>query len=242
MDKLRSVLAKVQQELKAPKGQYNKFGGYSYRSLEDINAALKPICEKHSAGYMFDDEIVPLECGGEVRWYVKATVTFWAEGCEETASATAYAREAKDRKGMDDAQVTGSASSYARKYAASALFAIDSEADPDALDNRNSGAGKRSGTQTRGKSSNARKTASEDPRRPIGKLASGEQVMKVADMLCEYANLCGKTVGEVEDALKGTKTMREAGYTGEDVSAEQAEKAVALLGSWIDKTKEKQNG
>ena len=120
------VLAEVQHELSVPKGRTNKFGGYSYRSLEDINAAAKPVCEKHRCGYVFRDEIVPLSAGDDVRWYLRATVEFFAEGCSATVTSTAMAREEDMKKGMDEAQITGLASSYARKYAACALFAIDS--------------------------------------------------------------------------------------------------------------------
>lgn len=131
MPNVREVLANVQREISVPKSHVNKFGGYSYRSLEDINAAAKPVCEKHRCGYSFNDELVAV---GD-RYYVRATAMFWAEGCEGMVTAAAWAREESEKKGMDAAQITGLASSYARKYAACALFAIDSGEEVDALDN-----------------------------------------------------------------------------------------------------------
>lgn len=131
MSKVRETLAKVQREISVPKSHVNKFGNYSYRSLEDINAAAKPICEKHRCGYAFTDELVAV---GD-RFYVRATAFFWTDGSDEMVTATAWAREEREKKGMDEAQITGLASSYARKYAACALFAIDSGEEVDALDN-----------------------------------------------------------------------------------------------------------
>lgn len=118
----------IQAELKAPKGQTNKFGGYSYRSAEDILEAVKPLLNKYDCYLTISDEIV--EVGGRV--YVKATASLHESHRHLVADVTAYAREAEVKKGMDDAQITGSASSYARKYALNGLFAIDDTKDPDA--------------------------------------------------------------------------------------------------------------
>lgn len=136
MSDVRSALALVQREVKASKGRRNEYGGYAYRSLEDINGAAKPVCERHGCLYWFTDAVVPMQCGSEVRWYVSATAHFALESGGDEIVASALAREAEHKKGMDDAQVTGLASSYARKYAACALFAIDSGEDPDQMDNR----------------------------------------------------------------------------------------------------------
>ena len=123
-------LIKIQQELKAPKSQFNSFGKFNYRSLEDILEALKPLLKKHECYLVFNDQIVNVG----VRYYVRAAVTiFNASGKEVTV--TAYAREPKERKGMDASQITGSTSSYARKYALNGLFAIDDTRDADGLDN-----------------------------------------------------------------------------------------------------------
>ena len=120
-----SKLAEIQQALKAPKNQKNSFGGYNYRSCEDILEAVKPLLD--GCALVLQDEIV--EVGGRV--YVKATAQLLG-GEDGPYEATAYAREAETKKGMDDAQITGSASSYARKYASNGLFCIDDTKDADA--------------------------------------------------------------------------------------------------------------
>lgn len=122
-----NALAKIQAELRAPKNQENKFGGYRYRSCEDILEAVKPLMVKHRAVLTISDTIE--EVGGRV--YVKATARFHAiDGC--CAEVSAYAREPESRKGMDESQITGAASSYARKYCLNGLFCIDDTKDADA--------------------------------------------------------------------------------------------------------------
>ncbi len=122
MKKLDAII----QELKAPKGKYNSFGKYNYRSCEDILEAVKPLLKKHSLSMLITDE--PIYVG---QWnYIKATVII-SDG-EETVTASASAREAETQKGMNDSQITGSASSYARKYALNGLFLIDDNQDDDA--------------------------------------------------------------------------------------------------------------
>lgn len=120
-------LMAVQAELKAPKGQRNSFGNYNYRSCEDIMEAVKPLLQKHEAALVVGDTI---ELIG-TRFYVKATAKFIdvADGTE--IENTAYAREEDSKKGMDAAQVTGAASSYARKYCLNGLFDIDDTKDAD---------------------------------------------------------------------------------------------------------------
>lgn len=119
-------LLQIQSELKAPKGQYNSFGKYKYRSCEDILEAAKPICAKYGVILTLSDELVNI---GE-RYYVKATARLMDdEGNSE--SVTAYAREEETKKGMDGSQITGTASSYARKYALNGLFLIDDTKDAD---------------------------------------------------------------------------------------------------------------
>lgn len=123
-------LSKIQGELNAPKNQYNSFGKYKYRNVEDIQAALKPYIKELNVSVTTSDEIVLV---GD-RIYVKATATI-TNSAGETISTTGYAREAESKKGMDDSQVTGAASSYARKYALNGLFAIDDTKDADSMDN-----------------------------------------------------------------------------------------------------------
>ena len=123
--KIYEKLAKVQAELKAPKGQFNSFGKYHYRSQEDILEAVKPILSRQGMTINLTDDIVLV---GE-RYYVKATATV-SDGTD-TISVTAFAREPSEKKGMDESQITGTASSYARKYALNGLFAIDDTKDSD---------------------------------------------------------------------------------------------------------------
>jgi len=132
-----SILQQIQSELKAPKGQKNNFGNYSYRSAEDILSAVKPLLEKHEVSLIISDDIV----GVEGRVYVQATATLWLDDkdCEPLARSTGFAREALTKKGMDDAQITGSASSYARKYALNGLLCIDDTKDPDATNTHGKG-------------------------------------------------------------------------------------------------------
>lgn len=120
-------LVNIQAELKAPKGQFNKFGGYKYRSTEDILEAVKPLLKKEGCTLTITDEIMLV---GD-RYYVRATALLTNKD-GVTEEATGWAREAETKKGMDESQITGSASSYARKYALGGLFAIDDNKDSDA--------------------------------------------------------------------------------------------------------------
>lgn len=120
------VLQKIQTELKAPKGQYNKFGNYKYRSCEDILEAVKPILAKYNAIITLSDDIASIDG----RFYVKATARMIAES-KIVAEVSAFAREPEDKKGMDASQITGTASSYARKYALNGLLLIDDTKDED---------------------------------------------------------------------------------------------------------------
>jgi hypothetical protein len=128
---IHQKLQGIQSSLKAPKGQLNKFGGYSYRSAEDILTALKPLLAEWQCTLVITDEIVVV--GGRV--YVKAAAVLSGATGDNCIQANGFAREAENKKGMDDAQITGSASSYARKYALNGLFAIDDTKDPDATNN-----------------------------------------------------------------------------------------------------------
>lgn len=124
-------LIAIQSELKAPKGQYNSFGKYKYRSCEDILEAVKPLLKAHECALNLCDDIVNV---GD-RYYVKATARI-TNASGESATATAFAREDFDKKGMDGAQITGTASSYARKYALNGLFCIDDTKDADTDERR----------------------------------------------------------------------------------------------------------
>ena len=117
----------IQSELKAPKGQFNNFGKYKYRSCEDIVEAVKPLLKNHDCLLTISDELVNI---GE-RYYIKATAKITDLESKESEIVTGYAREEETKKGMDGSQITGASSSYARKYALNGLFAIDDTKDSD---------------------------------------------------------------------------------------------------------------
>lgn len=137
-------LSAIQNELKAPKNQFNKFGNYKYRNCEDILEAVKPICAKNKATLVVYDEIVNV---GD-RYYVKAIARLYDQESEQYIEASASAREEENKKGMDASQITGSTSSYARKYALNGLFNIDDTKDSDA-------------TNTHGKKTSTEKVSAE---------------------------------------------------------------------------------
>lgn len=146
---MKSKLLEIQTELKAPKNQRNNFGNYKYRSQEDILEAVKPLLKKHGLVLTIMDEIVNL---GN-RFYVKSTACLM-EGAGVLAQVSAFAREEETKKGMDAAQITGSASSYARKYALNGLFLIDDTKDSDA-------------TNTHGRDERPTTARSEAPKIPV---------------------------------------------------------------------------
>ena len=121
-------LISIQSTLNAPKGQYNSFGKYKYRSCEDILGAVKPLLNQHGCTLTISDDVVMVGA----RIYIKATATITNSAGEKEVT-TAFAREEEQKKGMDSSQVTGAASSYARKYALNGLFAIDDTKDVDTL-------------------------------------------------------------------------------------------------------------
>ena len=126
MEALFKALIWIQQNLQAPKSEYNSFGKYNYRSLESILSALKPLLAQQHCGIRFADDVV--EHGG--RTFVRSTLYFFNDK-GESISTTAEAEHSATKTGMDSAQITGSASSYARKYCLNGLFAIDDAKDPD---------------------------------------------------------------------------------------------------------------
>lgn len=136
-------LIAIQNELKAPKDQRNSFGGYNYRSCEGILEAVKPLLKKQGLSLVISDDVIAIEGGYTItdkdktittsnRVYIKATATLYDEDGKQIAQTSALAREEETKKGMDASQLTGSTSSYARKYALNGLFAIDDTKDADA--------------------------------------------------------------------------------------------------------------
>lgn len=142
-------LMKIQAELKAPKNQYNSFGKYKYRSCEDILEGVKSLLEKNKAVLILTDQVK--EING--RFYIEATAGLIDIDDGTTVSTTALAREDENKKGMDQAQVTGSASSYARKYALNGLFCIDDTEDSDSTNQGDKDEKPKQGTSNQGKSS-----------------------------------------------------------------------------------------
>ena len=124
---LSEKLTKIQTQIKAPKTLYNSFGKYKYRNAESIYEALKPFLKEHNVSLTLSDDAIAV---GD-RIYIKATAILIDNETGETWSASALAREALDKKGMDDSQITGTASSYARKYALNGMFLLDDTKDAD---------------------------------------------------------------------------------------------------------------
>lgn len=145
-------LIEIQQELKAPKNQRNTFGGYNFRSCEDILEAVKPLLSKHNLALIINDEVASIDGGFELkeqtekkakhlitsnRVYIKSTATLYDGEGKVIAQTSALAREEETKTGMDASQLTGATSSYARKYALNGLFAIDDTKDADATNKHN---------------------------------------------------------------------------------------------------------
>lgn len=133
-NKTTNPMTDIQMNLKVPKGQMNKFGGYKYRSCEDIVEAVKPLLAKHSLSLNISDEIIHI---GD-RYYVKATASIVNAAGEQVEFSEGWAREEETKKGMDASQITGAASSYARKYALNGLLGIDDTKDADSHENSES--------------------------------------------------------------------------------------------------------
>ena len=189
-------LAKIQKELKAPKGQLNKFGGYNYRSCEDILEAVKPLLD--GAILTLQDEIINI---GN-RFYVKATATFTDGTC--THSVTAMAREPETKKGMDESQITGMASSYARKYALNGLFCIDDTKDADTMDNTPALKRKQTNEEV---INNQLKPLSEQAKRDIAgattlaDLTSVYNAYATTEPIIELKEACGKRKAELSGGV-----------------------------------------
>lgn len=185
-------LAKIQRELKAPKGQTNKFGGYKYRSAEDILEALKPLLGE--CVLTITDNVMQV---GE-RYYVQATATITNGGTSR--SVTGWAREPEDKKGSDASQITGAASSYARKYALNGLFAIDDTKDADATNKHDSEPQKPASKPAPAKQPAQPKA---DPRAIVAKRIEananpdGEPISWFEVVAWERGDNKGKTLGEV---------------------------------------------
>ena len=218
MKEINAILASIQKNLKAPKNQFNKFGGYSYRSCEDILEALKPLTAELGATITISDEMV--EVGGRI--YVKATATLRCG--EESISTTAYAREAETKKGMDESQITGATSSYARKYALNGLFAIDDNKDAD-------------DTNTHGKGDSAPTSPSKAKDTGVGNLATAtapapqraSQTASQPSMTLEEAFAMDATYGDFAGYTLGTVYKSNPKVLNQIFSAAKEDRNATLL-------------
>ena len=193
-------LAAIQTALKAPKSQKSKSIGYRYRSCEDILEAVKPLLAEHGAVIQLSDA---LELVGQ-RYYIKATASLIDTDTGESTSVTAWAREAESRKGMDDSQITGSSSSYARKYALNGLLAIDDTRDADAMANMDTGV--RAQAQNSAYNGRSRAQAEHNQsqtKEPSEALKAAQQQAKAARQA--YINATGADPADVDSALKTVK-------------------------------------
>lgn len=208
-----AALMAVQAELKAPKNQHNSFGKYDYRSAEDIIEAVKPLLKENGLFLNMSDEIVLI---GD-RYYVKATVKVVDVVTGESVQASALAREAAQKKGMDESQVTGTASSYARKYALNGIFAIDDNRDADTNEYA---------AQTRQSAAGARSTRNAYPSKGS---ANDELRSKAMHALSKEMQRVGAS-GEEVSALCGVKFGK---TNSRDLSTGQLSQLAANLEAWI---------
>ena len=208
-----AALMAVQAELKAPKNQHNSFGKYDYRSAEDIIEAVKPLLKDNGLFLNMSDDIVLI---GD-RYYVKATVKVVDVVTGESVQTSALAREAAQKKGMDESQVTGTASSYARKYALNGLFAIDDNRDADtdeyAAQTRQNAAGARPS-----RNAYTYKGSANDELRSKAMHSLSKEMQRVGASGEEVSALCGVKFGKTNSR---------------DLSTGELSKLAANLEAWI---------
>jgi len=197
-----AALMAVQSELKAPKGQENTFGKYRYRSAEDILEAVKPLLKANGLYLRISDTV---ELIGD-RYYVKATVTVVDIATGDAESATAYAREQAEKKGMDAAQVTGATSSYARKYALNALFGIDDTKDVDTDEYTRTG---RSGAnQGQAKAQPSAQKASQQDEMHAARQELSTEIKRIGATKEEVVAVCIKLFGKSSSATLSVAEMK----------------------------------
>lgn len=196
--------SEIQQTLKSPKDSRNEFGKYNYRTCSAILEAVKPLLGP--ATLIVSDELVLI---GE-RYYIKATATYTNKDEGETFTATAYAREPLDKRGMDEAQITGASSTYARKAALSGLFAIDdSSNDPDATNTHGQAANKPSAGHSRGQATN-NQAADKKPAESLKSGSGTDAALKAAQRQAKaarqaYIEATGANPADVDAALQTVK-------------------------------------
>ncbi len=212
-----AALQAVQRDLKAPKGQYNSFGKYKYRSCEDIVEAVKPLLNDNGLILTMSDDVI---CVTD-RVYIKATCKVIDVATGDSIESSAMAREALQKKGMDESQVTGTASSYARKYALNGLFAIDDNKDADTNEYRQTaqdGAGQTKSAKPSNYTSGANKAAQ-----------NGDLMAKAKHSLKTEVERIGCTWDEVK-AIAGVKLGK---TETKDMTVGEVSKLAANLEQWV---------
>jgi hypothetical protein len=184
--KVYQKLAAIQTALKAPKSQFNKFGGYKYRKAEDILEAVKPLLKEHGCALTCSDDLQQI---GD-RYYIKATAMLICAEDGSYQSCEAYAREEEEKKGMDGSQVTGASSSYARKYALNGLLCIDDTADSDTTNVGSAEVAETPAEKPRG--ARTRKTTTKDEKAPVAPVSApaktvvtDENIKQIVDWVCK---------------------------------------------------------
>ena len=208
-----AALMAVQAELKAPKNQHNSFGKYDYRSAEDIIEAVKPLLKENGLVLNMSDDIVLI---GD-RYYVKATVKVVDVVTGESVQTSALAREASQKKGMDESQVTGTASSYARKYALNGLFAIDDNRDADTNEYARQTSQNAAGARSQ-RNAYPSKGSANDDLRSKAMHALSKEMQRVGASGEEVSALCGVKFGKTNSR---------------DLSTGELSKLAANLEAWI---------
>lgn len=208
-----AALMAVQADLKAPKNQHNSFGKYDYRSAEDIIEAVKPLLKENGLFLNMSDDIVLI---GD-RYYVKATVKVVDVVTGESVQTSALAREAAQKKGMDESQVTGTASSYARKYALNGLFAIDDNRDADTDEYARQASQNAAGARP-SRNAYTSKGSANDDLRSKAMHALSKEMQRVGASGEEVSALCGVKFGKTNSR---------------DLSTGQLSQLAANLEAWI---------
>lgn len=212
-------LKEIQTMLKAPKNLYNKYGGFNYRNAEGIYEAVKPLLNKLDMTLIISDSIQAVGAKN----YVQATACLTDCETGEQLSSCAFAREAEAKKGMDDSQITGTASSYARKYALNGLFLLDDTKDEDS-------------DECREYKENKSKAESAESTQPAAfKPATAQQIHKINEYIMAYAGMCeGASEGDIWNILK-----KKYGFAKQsDISKELAERITKQVEAWYKKKKE----
>lgn len=211
-----AALMAVQAELKAPKNQHNSFGKYDYRSAEDIIEAVKPLLKENGLFLNMSDDIVLI---GD-RYYVKATVKVVDVVTGESVQTSALARESAQKKGMDESQVTGTASSYARKYALNGLFAIDDNRDADTNEYARQTSQNAAGARSQ-RNAYPSKGSANDDLRSKAMHALSKEMQRVGASGEEVSALCGVKFGKTNSRDLSTGELSQLAANLEAWIAEQ---------------------